>query len=77
MTIIKNKYVGITHPIEGKMLDNVDFCVAWKITNCIRGIHVFDEVHSTEQHYLVCDICDLEVHIDHIVVPDEKDEVIE
>ncbi len=83
MTTIINKYLGITHPIEkeqwGEKEQNILF-EAWKITNCIHGIHLWDEVctiDSHDNHYLHCDACGIEVHIEKIVVPDGKDVIID
>lgn len=76
MTTIKNKYVGITHPLSDDIIDNETFIEAWKKTNCIIGIHAFDEVWSLEDHYLYCDICGMEVHISKIKIPDGKDDEI-
>jgi hypothetical protein len=77
MTIVRNKYLGITHPIDEELTENKEFCESWRQANCKIGIHVFDEVHSLESHYLHCDICGLEVHIKEIVIPDGKDKIIE
>ncbi len=75
MTTMINKFIGITHPL-GDVLDEDVFCEAWKQANCRYGIHVFDEVHSLEDHYLHCDACNMEVHISKVVIPDGKDEVV-
>ena len=77
MTVIRNKYTGITHPIEDDMIENKVFCESWKQSNCREGIHLFDEVWSLEHHYLHCDVCGMEVHISKVVIPDGKDYVIE
>ena len=81
MTTIKNSYIGITHPItdmEKTMSDKEHNLVleAWKRTNCINNIHLFDEVWSLEDHYLHCDACGMEVHISKVVIPDGKDNKI-
>lgn len=75
MTTIINKYVGITHPV-GDIVEVKEFCEAWKASNCKQGIHVFDEVWSLENHYLHCDVCEMEVHIKKIVIPDGKDDIV-
>ena len=75
MTMIINKYVGITHPF-GDIVEDDTFCEAWKISNCKHGVHAFDEVWALEHHYLHCDVCGMEVHISKIVLPDGKDETI-
>lgn len=77
MTIVRNKYLGITHPLDDKLLENKEFCESWRQANCKIGIHVFDEVHSLDSHYLHCDICEIEVHIKEIVIPDGKDDILE
>jgi hypothetical protein len=79
MTTIKNKYVGIAHPVTDEGLSEKKFNVileAWKTANCSQGIHLFDEVHSINGHYLHCDACGMEVYIEKIVIPDGKDQVI-
>ena len=35
----------------------------WGKWLCRREYHIFDEVRSDADHYLVCDCCELEVHI--------------
>lgn len=79
MSTIINHYVGITHPIkeiEDKESQEL-ILAAWKMTNCINGIHLFDECLSIDNHYLYCDACGIEVHIKKIVIPDGKDNIIE
>lgn len=78
MTTIHKKYIGITHPITDEGLNKKEFetlLQAWKISNCSQGIHLFDEVLS-DDHYLFCDACEMEVHISKIKIPDGKDDVI-
>ena len=76
MTVIKNKYIGITHPVAEMLIENEVFRESWKTTNCSTGIHAFDEVFSDESHYLHCDVCGIEVHISKVIIPDGKDKVI-
>jgi hypothetical protein len=85
VTTIINKYVGITHPVLAEGLNEKEYGTilqAWKHSNCIQGIHLFDECWSTNagdggvEHYLHCDACGMEVHINHVVVPDDKEIVI-
>lgn len=79
MTTIINKYIGLTHPLgETKLNDEeLDLILeAWKNSNCPQGIHLWDEVWSLDDHYLLCDACEMEVHIEKIVVPDGKDDVV-
>ena len=45
----------------------------WQRVMCKRGYHLFDEVaHSCDDdllsHYLYCDACAMEVHIEKIVI---------
>jgi hypothetical protein len=37
----------------------------WK--ECSNGFHLFDEVVSGDDHYLICDACGMEVHIAKII----------
>lgn len=67
---IKKKYHGITHRLTDAMLNDRKFCEKLKERVCSSGVHYFDEVLSLEDHYLHCDICGLEVHINKIVVND-------
>ena len=57
-------YYGITHALPLWLLP------LWKRTMCKRNVHVFDEVVSGwgehDEHYLVCDACELLVNIDSI-----------
>ena len=39
----------------------------WK-SDCKNGIHLFDECWNNESHYLVCDDCQLMVHIKDIEI---------
>ena len=36
----------------------------WKKWFCPKNIHLLDECESGDDHYLSCDACNLEVHID-------------
>ena len=47
---MKSKYEGITYDKDGKF-------------DCKQGIHKLDEVWSFDEHYLVCDECQLMIHI--------------
>lgn len=79
MTTIKNKYIGITHPVMNEGLSDKEYDVilqAWKFANCTHGIHLWDESWSSEKHILYCDACGMEVHIEKIVIPDGKDDEI-
>ena len=79
MTTIVNKYVGITHPVSDEGLSEKKYNTilqAWKFSNCIQGIHLFDEVWTTHRHVLHCDACGMEVHIEKIVIPDGKEQEI-
>lgn len=63
------KYRGITYP---KIFDNKLSRSLWKRFLCPRNIHLFDEVLS-EEHYLHCDACGLDVHI--LGFEEEKDAI--
>lgn len=85
MTTIINKYIGISHPMEEQVTDDKDREIiyeAWKNANCPQGIHLWDECWSTNagdgevEHYLHCDACGMEVHIEKIVIPDGKDDIL-
>jgi hypothetical protein len=79
MTTIINKYIGITNPITGDGISEKEYNLileSWKYSNCVNGIHLFDEVWSDNNHYLSCDACGMEVHIEKVVVPDGKEDVI-
>lgn len=63
-----SKYHGVTYPT---------FFIRWnwqlwlwRKVMCCREIHLFDEVLSSSDipwpHYLVCDACELEIHIERI-----------
>lgn len=80
MTTIINRYIGITHPLTNEVLEEEQYNLilkAWKTANCPSGIHLWDEVISDDDHYLHCDACGIEVHINKIVIPDGKDTVID
>ena len=52
------KYAGLTHALPMWLLP------LWKRIMCRRSCHVFDEVENSEgQHFLVCDACQITVHI--------------
>ena len=59
---MNKKNFGITYPkrLEKKLKE-------WKKNHCSKNEHLFDEVYNYEDHYLVCDACELEVHIKKIV----------
>ena len=38
----------------------------WKKIFCKRGLHLFDEVTSLDEHYLYCDACGLMVGIEYM-----------
>lgn len=40
----------------------------WRRKACVRDWHLWDEVRSGPRHYLVCDACELMVHIDKIEI---------
>jgi hypothetical protein len=58
------KYYGISYPevlCEPLKLEN------WKEEFCSENFHLFDEVYSIEDHYLICDACGLTVNISSIM----------
>jgi hypothetical protein len=57
-----HQYYHITNPFWPKVPDR--FFKIWRRLFCTRGIHLFDEeLTDTEQSYLFCDACFLEVKI--------------
>ena len=56
----KSKYFGITHDVPMDKLEE------WRLANCSRNVHAFDEVWSIEGHHLSCDACELSVEIAEI-----------
>lgn len=79
MTTIINKYIGITHPVSDEGITEKEHNIileAWKHSNCPQGIHLFDEVWTTNRHVLHCDACGMEVYISKIKIPDGKDDVV-
>lgn len=80
MTTVIKKYIGLTHPLsKDKRLSEREIKIilkAWKESNCCNGIHLLDEVLSDYNHYLICDACGMEVHIEKIIIPDNKDDII-
>lgn len=66
-----NRYVGLTYPrFLGWKIWRDLIARLWKKFLCPRHIHMFDEVASSE-HYLVCDVCNLAVHIALIETSEE------
>lgn len=55
-------YYGLTHGLPTWQW----FLWLWRKLNCRRRIHLFDEVLSSDDHYLSCDACGLEAHISKI-----------
>lgn len=51
-----DRYEGITHVVPYRLLP------LWRKFLCVRNVHAFDEV-AGGGHYLVCDACQLVVHI--------------
>jgi len=58
-----NEYRGITYP---KILQHKIILKLWKKFMCSHEKHLLDEVSSLEEHYLYCDVCGLEIHIERI-----------
>lgn len=67
------KYRGITY---FKFLQNRFCWWLFKKYFCKRNIHLFDECESLEWHYLSCDACGLEVHIEKFVEEEDINEDI-
>jgi len=59
----KHPWIGMTYPsfIGWKVFRWFTYRL-WKRFLCPKGIHLFDEMLSSE-HVLVCDACNLQVHI--------------
>jgi hypothetical protein len=49
-----SEYYGLTH----LYLPNFIFGI-WAKFLCVKNIHLFDEVQSGDENYLVCDSCQL------------------
>jgi hypothetical protein len=54
-------YIGITYPHIFRF-HWVHWL--WKLINCRRGMHLWDEVWSPDNHYLFCDACEKRVGIE-------------
>lgn len=54
------RYEGLTHLVPYRLLP------LWQRVMCRRQWHAFDEVASSQEHYLSCDACGLSVNIDSI-----------
>ncbi len=55
-------YLGKSYQIEGEPFweqPNIDW---WARCRCVRGVHLWDEVLSIKDHYLICDACELTTH---------------
>jgi hypothetical protein len=52
---------GISYPF-GKIMPSWVGCL-WKRVMCPRGYHLLDEVVTIDEHYLVCDACDMIIYI--------------
>jgi hypothetical protein len=59
-----HNYIGITYP---SFFQNNIMLKFFKKYFCKKHIHLFDEVKSKDSHYLHCDACGLEVHINKII----------
>ena len=57
------KYYGITYP---SIFTKKPIKWLWRKFCCKRQWHLWDEVKSDPDHYLVCDACQLEVFIERI-----------
>jgi len=58
------EWLNISYPIP-EFLQRLDFIYwIWKRIMCRHGYHLFDEVINSDcEHYLVCDACELMLHI--------------
>lgn len=56
-------YRGISYPA---ILGRWPIFNLWKKFMCPRNYHLFDECLSDDDHYLVCDACDLSIVIERI-----------
>lgn len=58
------KYLGITHFIPN-FLQHVNIIYwLWLKVMCPRNIHLLNECETLDDHRLVCDACQLTVHIE-------------
>lgn len=57
----RRPYRGVTYP---KVFSYRWVQCLWKKYLCPKDMHLLDEVMSMDSHYLVCDACDLEIHIE-------------
>lgn len=65
-TVYKAEYCGITYPkfLRFKVIQKL-----WKLLFCRRNMHLFDEVWSSQDHYLYCDACKKTyIFIDEIII---------
>ena len=58
----KYSYRGLTHnmPVSNWFLK------LWRKVFCKKEIHLLDEVWNAEEHFLICDACEIMVHIKKI-----------
>lgn len=64
-------YFGVTYPHKSMMQ-----LAVWKTTKCVKNMHLFDEVWSTDYWYLVCDACKLHIAIKHVDTKFVDDKVL-
>jgi len=57
---MSNPYYGVTY---SKYWCKPKRLKLWRRKNCRKNMHLFDEVWTGRDHYLVCDACGLTVHI--------------
>lgn len=53
-----DSYLGKSYQIEGCREWTEAELEYWKKRNCGEGKHLWDEVLSTDNHYLFCDACE-------------------
>lgn len=56
-------YLGISYLEDGEDEWTDAELQDWKDAHCPKGNHLWDEVWSTDRHYLFCDACGLMLHI--------------
>jgi hypothetical protein len=62
--MVLDKYLGISYLKDGEQEWTDEALLQWREENCPKGNHLYDEVLSTDKHYLYCDACGNSVLID-------------
>ena len=63
-----HKWKGITYLKPGEPEWSDEKFAEWKKNECSKGNHLWDEVWSTDRHYLFCDACE----ISQTIEPEEE-----